>query len=86
MRVFMPRVLCVSYMMLFLFQLEKLRVGHDNQGSSPEWFLKELAIEIPSRGDRLYFPYNNWVAGEHVDLDPGENREFSQRFLKPLSD
>ncbi|KAK3753030.1 hypothetical protein QZH41_014996, partial [Actinostola sp. cb2023] len=51
--------------------LTKVRVGHDNTGHSPEWFLKQLTIDIPSKNKRYIFPYNNWIAGEDVDLEPG---------------
>ena len=53
------------------FQLTKVRVGHSNLGSYPDWFLKEMLIEVPSRDETYFFQYNNWVAGEEVDLDPG---------------
>ncbi|XP_022806964.1 lipoxygenase homology domain-containing protein 1-like isoform X2 [Stylophora pistillata] len=51
-------------------KLTKLRVGHDNTGRNPEWYLKKLSIEIPSRDETCVFEYNNWIAGEEVNLDP----------------
>lgn len=51
-------------------QLKKIRVGHDNTGRNPEWYLKKLSIEVPSRDEIYVFEYNNWIAGERVDLDP----------------
>ncbi|XP_058971580.2 lipoxygenase homology domain-containing protein 1 isoform X1 [Pocillopora verrucosa] len=51
-------------------KLTKLRVGHDNTGRNPEWYLKKLSIEIPSRDETYVFEYNNWIAGEEVNLDP----------------
>ena len=47
-------------------------MGHDNTGRNPEWYLKKLTIEVPSRDETYVFEYNNWISGEEVDLDPGK--------------
>lgn len=48
-------------------------MGHDNKGHSPEWFLKQLTIDVPSKDKHYVFPYNNWIAGEDVELEPGNS-------------
>ncbi|XP_078368600.1 lipoxygenase homology domain-containing protein 1-like isoform X2 [Oculina patagonica] len=55
-------------------KLTKLRVGHDNTGRNPEWYLKKLTIEVPSRDETYVFEYNNWIAGEEVNLDPVDEK------------
>uniref|UniRef100_A0A3Q2XV35 Lipoxygenase homology PLAT domains 1 n=1 Tax=Hippocampus comes TaxID=109280 RepID=A0A3Q2XV35_HIPCM len=49
-----------------LGELEKLRIGHDNSGGSPGWFLDWVEIDAPSQGLRLRFPCGRW-------LDRGED-------------
>ena len=47
-------------------------MGHDNSGRNPEWFLKKLTVEVPSRDETYIFEYNNWIVGEEVEMDPGK--------------
>ena len=47
-------------------------MGHDNTGRNPEWFLKKLTVEVPSRDETYIFEYNNWIVGEEVEMDPGK--------------
>ncbi|XP_061674583.1 lipoxygenase homology domain-containing protein 1-like [Syngnathoides biaculeatus] len=59
-----------------LGELEKLRIGHDNSGGSPGWFLDWAEIDAPSRGLRLRFPCGRW-------LDRGEDDGAIVRDLHP---
>ncbi|KAM3867839.1 lipoxygenase homology domain-containing protein 1 [Diretmus argenteus] len=59
-----------------LGELEKLRVGHDNSGASPGWFLDWVEIDAPSQGQRLRFPCGRW-------LDKGEDDGAVVRDLYP---
>ncbi|XP_061881566.1 lipoxygenase homology domain-containing protein 1-like isoform X1 [Entelurus aequoreus] len=59
-----------------LGELEKLRVGHDNSGGSPGWFLDWVEIDAPSQGLRLRFPCGRW-------LDRGEDDGAIVRDLYP---
>ncbi|EDO49842.1 predicted protein, partial [Nematostella vectensis] len=52
-------------------KLTSVRVGHDNTGRSPKWFLKQLMIDIPCRDEHYVFPFNDWITGDEVDLQPG---------------
>ncbi|XP_049618566.1 lipoxygenase homology domain-containing protein 1 isoform X3 [Syngnathus scovelli] len=59
-----------------LGELEKLRIGHDNSGGSPGWFLDWVEIDAPSQGLRLRFPCGRW-------LDRGEDDGAIVRDLYP---
>uniref|UniRef100_A0A8C7S9W1 Lipoxygenase homology domains 1b n=1 Tax=Oncorhynchus mykiss TaxID=8022 RepID=A0A8C7S9W1_ONCMY len=59
-----------------LGELEKLRIGHDNSGGSPGWFLDWVEIDAPSQGQRLRFPCGRW-------LDNGEDDGAIVRDLYP---
>ncbi|KAF7660325.1 hypothetical protein LDENG_00284760 [Lucifuga dentata] len=41
--------------------LKKLRIGHDNFGGSPGWFLDWVEIDAPSQGQKLHFPCGRWL-------------------------
>ncbi|XP_062409544.1 lipoxygenase homology domain-containing protein 1-like [Sardina pilchardus] len=59
-----------------LGKLKRLRIGHDNSGGSPGWFLDWVEIDAPSLGERLVFPCGLW-------LDRGEEDGAIQRDLYP---
>ncbi|XP_076139289.1 lipoxygenase homology domain-containing protein 1-like [Alosa pseudoharengus] len=59
-----------------LGRLKRLRIGHDNSGGSPGWFLDWVEIDAPSLGERLVFPCGLW-------LDRGEEDGAIQRDLYP---
>ncbi|TNN59103.1 Lipoxygenase y domain-containing protein 1 [Liparis tanakae] len=50
-----------------LGDLEKLRIGHDNSGSSSGWFLNFVEIDAVSQGQRLHFPCGRWLDKEEDD-------------------
>ncbi|KAJ8405697.1 hypothetical protein AAFF_G00316770 [Aldrovandia affinis] len=56
--------------------LRKLRIGHDNSGGSPGWFLDWVEINAPSLGQKLRFPCGRW-------LDRGEDDGVIIRDLYP---
>lgn len=55
------------------FQIEKLRVCHDNSGRDPDWYLEEVTIDVPDKGEQYIFPCHRWLVGSQrdVDLVPG---------------
>uniref|UniRef100_A0A3Q2ZDP0 Lipoxygenase homology PLAT domains 1b n=1 Tax=Kryptolebias marmoratus TaxID=37003 RepID=A0A3Q2ZDP0_KRYMA len=59
-----------------LGDLEKLRIGHDNSGGSPGWFLDWVEINAPSQGQKIRFPCGRW-------LDKGEDDGAIVRDLYP---
>ena len=71
--------------MTVLFQVERIRVSHDNSGPNPEWYLEFLRIEIPDRNEKYLFPCNRWLTGDEdrrveVEVYPG-NYIVTEQFL-----
>ncbi|XP_075441794.1 lipoxygenase homology domain-containing protein 1 isoform X2 [Ascaphus truei] len=56
--------------------LKKIKVGHDNKGSSAGWFLDWVEIDAPSLGQRVKFPCGRW-------LDKSEDDGATERYLFP---
>ncbi|XP_078530890.1 lipoxygenase homology domain-containing protein 1 isoform X2 [Lissotriton helveticus] len=56
--------------------LKKIKIGHDNKGSSAGWFLDWVEIDAPSLGQRMKFPCGRW-------LDKKEDDGAIERFLFP---
>lgn len=44
-----------------------LRISHDNKGSAAGWFLDDVTVDIPSRGDQVVFPCHRWLADDEDD-------------------
>ncbi|XP_058613751.1 lipoxygenase homology domain-containing protein 1-like isoform X4 [Onychostoma macrolepis] len=42
-------------------KLKRIRIGHDNAGVSPGWFLDWVEIDAPSLGQLLRFPCGRWL-------------------------
>ncbi|XP_055036930.2 lipoxygenase homology domain-containing protein 1 [Misgurnus anguillicaudatus] len=59
-----------------LGKLKRIRIGHDNSGGSPGWFLDWVEIDAPSLGQLLRFPCGRW-------LDKGEDDGAIVRDLYP---
>ncbi|XP_067279249.1 lipoxygenase homology domain-containing protein 1-like isoform X2 [Pseudorasbora parva] len=57
-------------------KLKRIRIGHDNAGGSPGWFLDWVEIDAPSLGQLLRFPCGRW-------LDKGEDDGAIDRDLYP---
>ncbi|XP_041436582.1 lipoxygenase homology domain-containing protein 1 [Xenopus laevis] len=56
--------------------LTKLKIGHDNEGTSAGWFLDWVEIDAPSLGQRMKFPCGRW-------LDKSEDDGTIERYLFP---
>ncbi|KAE8636810.1 hypothetical protein XENTR_v10003144 [Xenopus tropicalis] len=56
--------------------LAKLKIGHDNKGTSAGWFLDWVEIDAPSLGQRVKFPCGRW-------LDKSEDDGTIERYLFP---
>ncbi|XP_029436484.1 lipoxygenase homology domain-containing protein 1 [Rhinatrema bivittatum] len=57
-------------------ELKKLKIGHDNTGNSPGWFLDWVEIDAPSLGQCMRFPCGRW-------LDKSEDDGAIERYLFP---
>ena len=44
-----------------------LRISHDNKGANAGWFLDDVTVGIPSRGDKVVFPSHRWLADDEDD-------------------
>lgn len=47
--------------------VQKLRIGHDNNGSAPGWFLEEVAVDVPAHAEHFIFPCHRWLAKTEDD-------------------
>ena len=50
-----------------LSELVKLRIGHDNRGVGPGWFLEKVTVEDESTGKVFEFPCHRWLAKDEDD-------------------
>ncbi|XP_030300550.1 lipoxygenase homology domain-containing protein 1 [Calypte anna] len=54
-----------------LGQLYKIRIGHDNTGSDPSWYLEEVRLErvIPLSDEEICLPIECWLAEDKEEGD-----------------
>lgn len=50
-----------------LGRLQRLRIGHDNTGASPGWFLKKVIVDDLDQGAVYEFPCDKWFAVDEGD-------------------
>ncbi|VEL15504.1 unnamed protein product [Protopolystoma xenopodis] len=50
-----------------LGELVKLRVGHNNRGDSPSWFLEKIIVDDMTMGRVYEFPCHRWLAKNEDD-------------------
>ncbi|KAK1803299.1 hypothetical protein P4O66_004083 [Electrophorus voltai] len=60
-----------------LGSLKRIRIGHDNAGASPGWFLDWVEIDAPSLGQCLRFPCGRWLDKGEDDDVPYEIKVFT---------
>ncbi|KAK7479806.1 hypothetical protein BaRGS_00028986, partial [Batillaria attramentaria] len=48
-------------------KIKKIKIGHDNSKPSAGWFLDEVRIDIPSRGEQYRFACHRWLADDEGD-------------------
>ena len=56
---------------MFIFKIDKIRVGHDGQGYDGGWFLEEVVLDCPQHGEHLIFPAHCWLS----DVEDGKRTE-----------
>lgn len=62
-------------------KVEMLRISHDNKGGAAGWFLDNVTVDIPSRGEHVVFPCHRWLADDEDDgkiereLYPGQQTQ-----------
>ena len=42
-------------------QLQKIRIGHDGSSPGAGWFLDEVKVDIPSKGECYTFACHRWL-------------------------
>ncbi|XP_021569028.1 lipoxygenase homology domain-containing protein 1 [Carlito syrichta] len=52
---------------LDLGDLWKVRIGHDNTGKAPGWFVDWVEVDAPSLGKCMVFPCGRWLARNEDD-------------------
>ncbi|XP_028335744.1 lipoxygenase homology domain-containing protein 1 [Physeter macrocephalus] len=52
---------------LDLGDLWKVRIGHDNTGKAPGWFVDWVEVDAPSLGKCMTFPCGRWLAKNEED-------------------
>jgi hypothetical protein len=50
-----------------LGELMKVRVGHDNSGDKPGWFLDRIAVRNEDSDQEWTFPCSRWLARDEDD-------------------
>ena len=65
-----------------------LRISHDNKGGAAGWFLDNVTVDIPSRGEHVVFPCHRWLADDEDDgkiereLYPGKQTQSNPSNLR----
>ena len=55
------------YLPVYLGQLNKLKIWHDNSGKRPSWFLHQVVVKDMSTNEKWNFVANRWLAVERLD-------------------
>lgn len=50
-----------------LGSLQRLRIGHDNSGPGPGWFLDKVIVDDMDNNRVYDFPCNRWLAKDEDD-------------------
>ena len=64
-----------------LFQIKKIRIGHNGHKPGSGWFLDSVTIDIPSRGLQYMFAAHRWLAKDEedkqieIELEPSVKEE-----------
>lgn len=54
-------------MSLNLIQINRLLIGHTNEGMRAGWFLDSVQIMVPNQGKRYMFPSHRWLSEDEAD-------------------
>lgn len=67
-----------------------VRISHDGKGLGAGWYLDEVTVEVPSRGQMVVFPCHRWLAEDEDDgliereLYPGQHSVTQQSEKKTI--
>lgn len=68
-----------------LFQINRLMIGHTNEGMRAGWFLDSVQIMVPVHGKHYMFPSHRWLDEDEADgkteveIYPSEILDMEQR-------
>ncbi|XP_060788698.1 lipoxygenase homology domain-containing protein 1 [Neoarius graeffei] len=48
-------------------QINRLLIGHTNEGMKAGWFLDSVQIKVPNQGKHYMFPSHRWLSEDEVD-------------------
>lgn len=48
-------------------QINRLLIGHTNEGMRAGWFLDSVQIMVPNHGKHYMFPSHRWLCREEAD-------------------
>lgn len=80
---YLPNVF-VFVIHLILFQINRLMIGHTNEGMRAGWFLDSVQIMVPVHGKHYMFPSHRWLDEDEADgkteveIYPSEILEIAQ--------
>lgn len=66
---------------IILIKIKRIKIGHDGKGVGAGWFLDNVEIKIPSKGEIYSFVAQRWLATDEADgeleveLYPSEVKE-----------
>lgn len=49
------------------FQIKRIKIGHDGTGIGAGWFVDDVVIDVPSRGETYRFAMHRWLAVDEED-------------------
>lgn len=69
----------------FMSQINRLMIGHTNEGMRAGWFLDSVQIMVPVHGKHYMFPSHRWLCKDEADgkteveIYPSETLDMQQR-------
>lgn len=54
-------------MSLNSIQINRLLIGHTNEGMRAGWFLDSVQIKVPNQGKQYMFPSHRWLSEDEAD-------------------
>ncbi|CAH2285235.1 lipoxygenase homology domain-containing 1-like [Pelobates cultripes] len=62
----------------------KIRIGHDNSGENPNWYLEGVRLQNLRSEEEFYLPMNRWLAEEKDDGDTWRELALTTNGGRPL--
>ncbi len=56
-----------NFTLLILSQINRLLIGHSNEGMRAGWFLDSVQIMVPVHGRHYMFPSHRWLDEDEAD-------------------